>query len=154
MKEEFVELGEADLPVMADLFRKAFGGDPWNDDWSDREQLMEYIREISGSYHSLHFGLRIDGKLAAIAIGMVRHWWEGTNYNIEELYVDPDCQGQGIGSRFMKMIVDEIRERGLSGIFLQTDIDKPAFRFYQKNQFKNLETHVSLFRSVRKTDEE
>jgi len=150
MKEEFVLLGEENLTEMAELYRKAFAGDPWNDDWSDTEQLMEYIREISGSYHSLHFGLRIDGKLAAVSIGMIRHWWEGTNYNLEELYVDPDYQGQGIGTRFMQQITEEIRGRGLAGIFLQTDNDKPAFRFYHKNGFDDLEAHVSLYKNIRK----
>ena len=149
MKEEFVILGEEDLPVMAELYKRAFSGAPWNDDWSDREQLMEYIREISGSYNSLHYGLRIDGKLIAVSIGMIRHWWEGTNYTIEELYVDPDCQGQGIGSRFISMIEDDIRGRGLAGIFLQTDNDKPSYRFYHKNKFGDLDSHVSLYKNIR-----
>ena len=152
MKEEFIILGEEDLPVMAELYKAAFGGEPWHDDWSDREQLMEYIREISGSYHALHFGLRIDGKLVAVSIGMIRHWWEGTNYNIEELFVDPEYQGQGLGSRFMQMIVDEIKGRGLAGIFLQTDNDKPSYRFYHKNGFNDLDVHVSLYKNIKEKE--
>lgn len=40
---------------------------------------------------------------------------EFTNYNIEELCVDPEYQGQGLGSEFMKMIEEEVRNRGLAG---------------------------------------
>ncbi len=42
---------------------------------------------------------------------------EFTNYNIEELCVDPEYQRQGLGSEFMKMIEEEVRNRGLAGFF-------------------------------------
>ena len=41
-----------------------------------------------------------------MTLGMVRHWWEGTNYNIEELCVAPALQGQGIGTQMIKAIED------------------------------------------------
>lgn len=65
---------------------------------------------------------------------------EFTNYNIEELCVDHEYQGQGLGSEFMKMIEEEVRNRGLAGIFLQTDSDKPAYGFYNKINFINQES--------------
>ena len=49
----------------------------WNDDWGDE-------------------------KLVAISLGQITHWWEGTNYVLDELCVSPDYQGSGLGSRFMK----------------------------------------------------
>ena len=146
--KNFIILDESYLPQMAELFKNAFYGEPWNDDWSDSVQLNEYIKEISGGYNALNYGLIIDGRLVAMSIGMIRHWWEGTNYNIEELCVSPDMQGQGIGKRFMRLIENDIRERGLHGIFLQTDNDKPAYRFYMKNGFKELNSHVSFYKSV------
>ena len=147
-KEVFTELDDTYLPQMAELFRNAFGGEPWNDDWSDDAQLIEYMREITHSYNSLNFGLIGNGRLIALSIGMIRHWWEGTNYNIEELCVSPDMQHQGVGARFMGMIEAEVRKRGLAGIFLQTDNDKPAYRFYQKNGFDELDAHVSMYKKV------
>ena len=125
-EEEFRVLDETYLPQIAQLYKAAFQGEPWNDDWSDTEQLNEYIKEISCNYRSLNYGLFINGELSAISIGMIRHWWEGTNYNIEEFCVATNKRGQGIGSRFMAMIENDIRSRGLCGIFLQTDADKPS----------------------------
>ena len=147
--EELIKLGPDRLPEMAGLYKDAFMGEPWNDDWSDPVQLNEYVKEISSSYNCLNYGLLIDGKLAAMSLGMIRHWWEGTNYNIEEFCVSPELQGQGIGSKFMKLIENEIKQMGLAGIFLQTDSDKPSYRFYKKNGFKELETHVSFYKSVK-----
>lgn len=148
--ERFIVLDETYLPQAAELYKNSFRGEPWNDDWSDESQLNEYIKEISCSYNALNYGLFINGKLSALSFGMIRHWWEGTNYNIEEFCVSPEFQGKGVGSRFMGMIEEDIRSRGLAGIFLQTDNDKPAYRFYQKNGFNELEAHVSFYKSVNK----
>lgn len=144
--EEFVLLNQSDLPEMAELYKSAFYGEPWNDDWSDEKQLMEYVKEKSGGYHAINYGLRIDGRLVAISLGQITHWWEGTNYVLEELCVSRDCQGTGIGTRFMERIEEDLRTRDVKGIFLQTDIDKPAYRFYQKNGFKELSKHASFFK--------
>jgi aminoglycoside 6'-N-acetyltransferase I len=147
-KEEFIILDESYLDEMAELYKNAFAGEPWNDDWSNREQLYEYIKEISGAYNCLNFGLKMDGKLVAMSLGMIRHWWEGTNYNIEELCVMPELQGRGMGSRFMELIENDIQTRGAVGIFLQTDNDKPAYKFYKKIGFGDLGAHVSLYKNI------
>jgi len=147
--ERFITLDETYLPQMAELYRAAFAGEPWNDDWSDTDQLTAYIKDLSCSFNSLNYGIIADGKLAAMSVGTTRHWWEGTNYIIEEFCVSPEIQNKGLGSRFMKMIENDIRGRGIAGIFLQTDNDKPSYRFYLKNGFGELSRHVSFFKSVK-----
>ena len=148
MDEDFIVLDESYLPEMAELFRKSFGREQWNDDWSDTEQLMEYIREISGGYHPLNYGLLADGKLCAVSIGQIKHWWQGVEYYLDELYVDPDHQGRGVGTRFLQLIEEDIKKRGLSGIYLETDNDKLAYGFYKKKGFKELTGHVSFFKPI------
>ncbi|MBQ7147434.1 MAG: GNAT family N-acetyltransferase [Pseudobutyrivibrio sp.] len=133
---------------MANLFKSAFAGEPWNDDWSDEEQLIEYIKEKSGGFHAINYGLLLDGKLVAISLGQIAHWWEGINYVLDKLCVTPECQGTGIGTRFMEQIESDLKSRGVKGIFLQTDNDKPAYKFYQKNGFTELSKHVSLFKGI------
>ncbi len=131
---------------MVRLYKSAFGGEPWNDDWSDEEQLTEYIKEKSGGFRAINYGLLIDGTLAAISLGQITHWWEGTNYVLDELCVSPSLQGSGIGTRFMELIEADLKTRDVKGIFLQTDLDKPAYGFYRKNGFKDVSKHVSLFK--------
>lgn len=148
-KALFTELDESCLPMAAKLYKEAFCNDPWNDDWSDEEQLISYIKDIACGFNALNFGLFIDGELAAVSIGSIRHWWEGTNYNIEEFFVRPDLQGQGFGTCFMQMIENNIKKLGLSGIFLQTDSDKPSYGFYKKNGFNELSAHISFYKSLK-----
>lgn len=148
MAEEFIALDTSYLPEMAALFKKAFEREPWNDNWSNEAQLTEYMKEISGGFHPLNYGLIKDGKLIAVSIGQIKHWWQGTEYYLDELFVDPDEQGQGTGSRFLQMIEVDVKKRGLGGIFLQTDNDKPAYGFYQRRHFKELTEHVSFFKQL------
>ena len=148
-QELFKELDESFLLQIAELYKAAFSEEPWNDDWSDEEQLISYIKDIACGFNSLNFGLFIDGELAAVSIGSIRHWWEGTNYNIEEFFVRPDMQGQGFGTCFMQMIENNIKKLGLSGIFLQTDSDKPSYGFYKKNGFNELNAHISFYKSLK-----
>ena len=147
--ERFIILDDTYLPQMAELYKAAFTGEPWNDDWSDTAQLNKYMKEISCSFNSLNYGLIIDGKLSAMSVGKIHHWWSGTEYAVEEFCVSPEIQNQGLGTRFMKMIEDDVRDRGLSGIFLQTDSDKPSYKFYLKNGFRELERHVSFFKGIK-----
>ena len=49
-EERFVLLDETYLPQMAELYKSSFAGEPWNDDWSNSEQLNQYIKEISCSF--------------------------------------------------------------------------------------------------------
>ena len=46
----------------------------------------------------------------------------------------------------MEMIEEDLKTRDIKSIFLQTDTDKPAYGFYQKNGFKELSKHVSFLR--------
>ena len=149
MIEELIRVDESYLPQLAELYRSAFNGEPWKDDWSDTDQLYEYIKDVSGYFQGVNYGLLIDGKLSALSLGTIRHWWEGTNYNIEEFCVDPNIQGKGVGSRFMRLIEEDIKKQGIAGIFLQTDSDKPSYGFYHKNGYNDLGKHVSLYKSVR-----
>ena len=147
--EELIVLDESYLPQMTELFRSVFTREPWNDDWSDLEMLEQYVREVSGGYHSLNYGLFIDGRLAALSMGEIRHWGEGTNYNINELCVAYDLQGHGLGTRFLKMIEEDVRKRGGAGIFLQTEADRPAFDFYRNQGYRTLTPHLSMFKLLK-----
>ena len=54
-QELFKELDESFLLQIAELYKAAFGEEPWNDDWSDEEQLLCYIRDIACGFNSLNF---------------------------------------------------------------------------------------------------
>lgn len=83
-----------------------------------------------------------------MALGSIKHWYTGTEYYIEELFIKTELQGSGTGSEFLKLIEEYLVEHGICEIFLQTERDMPAYSFYKKRNFCELEEHVSFLKKL------
>jgi len=138
------ELSLKDIEQIKTLYAAIFTAEPWNDDWSDPVQLHEYITDLIGNRNSLTVGLYEDGELIGLSLGAIIHWYSGTEYYIQEFCVRTDRQGKGLGTAFLKAVEEPATPRGAKRIFLQTERTAPAFEFYRKNGFSELEGHVSL----------
>ena len=141
---ELRRLTGEDRGTVTRLFTDVFTNEPWNDDWSDREQLDAYIRDLTGQSYSLTLGYFDGDVLTALAMGYIKHWYSGTEYIINELCVDRQRQGQGIGSSFLKAIEEYLSENGISQIFLLTDRNVPAYQLYLKNGFQEQAGNVAF----------
>ena len=133
-----------DKEIITDVFTSVFTKEPWNDDWSDTNQLDMYINDLVGQNYSLTYGLFEDDELIGISLGYVKHWYRGTEYIINEFCVKTDRQGAGAGSFFIAEIEKAIKEMGLKQIFLLTDSNVPAYNFYKKNGFVECTTNVAF----------
>lgn len=131
-----------------ELFVSVFEKEPWNDDWSDKEQLRAYIHDLVGQGNSLTFGLYEGRRMVALSMGRVKHWYTGTEYCIDELCVRTEKQGQGLGALFVGKIEEACRELGLTHLFLLTENDVPAYGFYQKRGFAQLEHNVAFAKAL------
>ncbi|HEP1794842.1 TPA: GNAT family N-acetyltransferase [Streptococcus suis] len=145
---ELKELTLADIEMVKQLFLSVFSQEPWNDDWSDEEQLDRYIGDLLEHPRALCFGLIDQDSLIAISLGNIRYWYEGTEYRIEELCIARDYQGRGIGQDFLKRIEEQLVERKIVHILLQTERNLPAFSFYEKCGFRALEEDVTMVKKV------
>lgn len=126
------------------FFVAVFSKEPWNDDWSDKEQLDKYIKELVEQDHSLVFGLFDGEEMVGLSMGYAFHWYSGTEYYIKELCIKTEAQGRGLGTRFLGLMEKALVEKGIHQIFLQTDRNVPACDFYKKNGFFECEDIVSL----------
>ena len=115
-------------------------------------QLDTYIHDLIGQDNSLTLGYCDGDHIVALAMGHIKHWFAGIEYNIDELCVDRNMQGKGIGSMFLGEIECFLSGRGITRIFLQTDRDMPAYAFYKHRGFREMEEHVSLVKRFRGPD--
>lgn len=145
------ELTIENIEEIRSVFKAVFTGDPWNDDWSDEKQLSDYIKDLIGNPNSLTFGLLEEDELIGLSMGNIRHWYSGTEYYINEFCINTKIQGRGLGTYFIKCIEEEIKERGVIQIFLQTERSVPAFQFYRKNGFLEMTDQVSLAKRLTDT---
>ena len=143
---ELREFGIKDINEIKQLFYDIFTNEPWNDDWSDEQQLHEYITDLIGNRNSLSLGLYEGDELIGLSLGSVMHWYTGTEYYIFEFCIKTEKQGKGAGTAFLKKVEEFAKSKQITHIFLQTERNVPAYEFYQKNGFTELEYHVSLYK--------
>lgn len=143
------ELNVSNIETIKTFFKDIFTKEPWNDDWSNEEQLHNYILDLIGQSNSLTLGFFSDDEMVGLSMGHSKHWYTGTEYCIDELCIERTKQGQGIGTKFLNEIEQYIAKKGLTQIFLQTERTVPAYEFYKKNGFYELMDHVSFGKQVR-----
>lgn len=144
----FQRLDENATPALEELFLSVFTKEPWNDDWSDRNQLKAYLHDLTGQSNSLTFGLYEGEELIALSMGRIKHWYTGTEYCIDELCVRTAKQGRGVGTLFVQEIGRACKELGMTHLFLQTENNVPAYEFYKKQGFSLLEHNVAFAKEL------
>lgn len=137
-----------DILEMKRFFSSVFSNPPWNEDWSNDEQLTAYITDLAGCFNSVCYGYFENNKMVGLCLGSKRHWYGGTEYVIEEFCIASDKQGKGIGTEFMNKIECEIQKSGMTQIYLCTDKDKSAYKFYLNRGLTELTDHVNFFKQL------
>ena len=145
---ELKELALADRRAVRALFVSVFTTEPWNDDWKNEAQLDAYLTDLMGSANSLTYGFYEGERLLALSMGRVKHWFEGTEYCVDELCVAREIQRRGIGTQFVRAIERDLAGRGISHIFLLTERGVPAYQFYLKAGFRELPGSVAFAKRV------
>lgn len=146
---ELRELNVDNIEEIKTFFVEIFTKEPWNDDWSNQEQLHAYIMDLIGNRNSLVLALFEKNVMVGLAMGNIRHWYSGTEYYIDEFCVKREEQGRGLGTQFLKAIEEYIKTKGMEQIFLQTERNVPAYSFYKKNGFVELAEHVSFYKECK-----
>ena len=141
-----------DFEKVKDVFYRTFSSELWFDDWSDKKQLNLYIHDLLDQNNSLSFDLFIEENgneiLVGLALGRVMHFYEGNQFRVDEFCVDVNYQNRGIGSLFMNLLTDKMKELNIAYILLDTVKTFSAYKFYLKNGFEELNDDVGLKKKV------
>ena len=137
------------LSGCADLYRRVFSREPWNETWERPQAVEEFLQRHSRNSNFLGYVALADGVLVGASIGFLKPWIRGEEYYIDEYFVDSDRQGQGIGSELMAAIKADLAHKGVPAILLNTERTAPAYGFYRKAGFEELEGLVILAADVK-----
>ena len=67
-------------------------------------------------------------------------WYEGQVALLDELYVEPDRRGQGLGAAMIRLLIADAVEMGVSAIEINVDAgDVDAQRFYERHGFSGMD---------------
>lgn len=127
-----------------DLFMDTFSREPWNDVYESREQVVTFFENHMANNCFLGYALFRDGVMLALSIGLKKPYIKGLEYYIDEFCVCAGCQGQGIGTAFLRLIGEDMENQNLRAIMLLTEKGFPSEAFYLKNGFKAYEQLVFM----------
>ena len=132
---ELTAVNETTLGECVTLFRAAFSGPPWNEDWPSEIAEVK-LREL------LHtpgfFGLlaRAEGLAVGMLMGHFEQQLLGQHFQIRECCVLPDCQRRGIGRALVRELYRHLAAGHVTSVSLITMRDSPAHQFYEQNGFR------------------
>lgn len=129
---EIRKIGMKQIGEIQQVIEDDFSAEPWQDDWHDRRQFDLYVADLIDQPNSRALGLYEEDLLVAISLGRVIHWFEGTQYRIDDLGVRSSKQGVGVGSLFLKKIEEYAAANEICAVALKTNRRAAAYHFYLK----------------------
>lgn len=133
-----------DLSACAEILCAVYNNELWMCCWK-KERAEAYLTDCFAHRRFVGFVAEQGGKVIGGLFAHEKIWWNNDELFIDEMFVQPACQGQGIGTQLLARAGEHVRERGLAGITLTTNRYAPAPKFYAANGFEACE-HV-LFMS-------
>lgn len=125
-----------------EIYASAFSGEPWNDPWNPEDAVI-HVRELLETKTSYGLEYVEDGKVAGFLVGTSMLFHYGRTFEINDLAVDPACQGRGIARQLLEQCLQDMKARGIVGIHLITSGEGFLQEFYERHGFKR-ETEVIL----------
>lgn len=129
-----------DISGCADILCSVYNNELWMCRW-EKDTAVEYLQDFFENKKFVGYVAEKDGVLIAGIFAHEKVWWNNSEVYVEEMFVKPDEQGNGIGTALLNKVEEYIKEHGLAGITLSTNKYAPAPKFYEKNGFVNCE-HV------------
>jgi ribosomal protein S18 acetylase RimI-like enzyme len=103
----------------------------------DLEQVLNENNNITLAY------CEVNNEIVGIASMCTYHVISGYKGWIEDVVVDSNSRGKGIGEKLIRILVDEAEKKGLSEILLFTEDHRiAAINLYKKIGFKLKESRV------------
>ena len=129
-------LKRSDLSSCAALYVLSFNSEPWNDKWT-KKAAMQRLKDIFNTPRFYGIVCMEKKKIIGALLGNIECWYEKYHYNLKEMYIDPNYQRRGLGSKMIKKLRSDLKKRKVKGIYLFTSSEYWPNMFYTKKQFLN-----------------
>ena len=130
-----------DLPALIDLYIRHyndFEGGCWT-----RETAARRIMQVLTRMDSLCRCLAREGEILGFALGYLEQFDDIVAFDLVEIVIRHDLQGQGLGTTFMKLLEEEAKAAGAPLIQLQAVNDEMHRHFYGKLGYTDTNSFVS-----------
>lgn len=145
MSLRFRRMTPADFPACAQELIAAFAVEPWCESWT-HDQALTRIDEIMSARVSRGFVCMEGERCVSMLCGRIMSYQEQKLFYIDEFSVQPDVRRQGIGSRMLAFLREELKKepQPISHMSLITERGFPSVAFYEKNGFVELKNELTM----------
>lgn len=145
MSLTFRPMEPCDFPACAKELVAAFAGPPWNEVWTEA-QAFDRIDEIMSARVSRGVVCMDGDACVSMLCGRIMTYQEKKMFYIDEFSVHPDWQRQGVGSRMLAFLRQELQRepQRIWHMALVTTRGFPSVAFYQKNGFVELPDEMTM----------
>jgi len=137
----------SDLTACAEIMLSVYNNELWQCHWS-LEIAKNYLQDYVECKKFIGYSLWIDGVIKGTIFCHEKVWWNNTEVFIDEMFISPELQRQGYGTKILNEVENYIKEHKLAGFTLSTNRFAPAPNFYKKNGFSNAEHVLFMYKKI------
>ena len=145
MSLTFRPMTPTDFPACAEELIAAFRVEPWNEEWTP-DQAFTRIDEIMSARISRGIVCMDGDRCMSMLCGRIMSYQDQKLFYIDEFSVHPSYQRQGVGSRMLAFLREELRKepQPIIHMSLITEHGFPSVAFYEKNGFVELQNELTM----------
>ena len=133
----------------AELFNKLYSAPPFDYNWLDFDKAKQYLMDLENTPNSLSYVLTDNNVIIGACLGQKEEHFMNPGYKINEFFIEPEHQHMGLGSFFVTVLEERLREMDMKTISLFTQRHMDSYSFYQKNDFVPNNETVHMVRIIR-----
>ena len=143
LKEHVAEFDISFIEESVDLFIDVFSRTPWNDVFESKSAIIDFFNAFIHLPNFKGYQLIDDNnRIIGVSIGFIKPWLKNGElryeYFLDQLCIDYAQQGKGLGKYFMKEIEVKLKSENINDIILNTELSSPAYHFYIKIGFHDM----------------
>lgn len=138
---------ESDIEYCAEILCSVYNNTLWQCRWS-LNTAKEYLHDYFESKKFVGFTLEIEGNVCGAMFCHEKIWWNNSELLIDEMFVQPQLQGKGYGSKLIDTATNYVKEHKLAGFTLSTNRYASALQFYKKNGFIECEHILFMCKEI------
>lgn len=138
-------LTREDLPACTRLLMAVYNNEMWQCRWTDQTGTA-YLTQIMEMPCFVGYAAEEDGELVGAALCREKIWWNNSELYVEELFVNPQHQRRGVGTKLMQTAEDYVLGKELAGITLTTNRYAFAPQFYHKLGYCDGEHQLGMYK--------
>ncbi len=148
MNRQVLAMEKKDIDIAVEIFYETYINIPFRFEWLKKENVKRYFMDLYSKRNFLGYTLVVNGEVVGFCFGSINDYFKNFYYEVDEIFIVRNLQGQGNGTYFIKEVESYVRPKKINIIKLNANKNSNYYEFYEKNGFVPLKENVSFIKRV------